>query len=66
MPVSSTTEIFTLPANVASRAGKSIIDEVTTLHHHLEAHHSVSVFVKSLSFPSNLILGKVSELGKDC
>jgi hypothetical protein len=34
--------MFALPANAALRAGKSIVDEVTTLCRHLEAHHSVS------------------------
>jgi hypothetical protein len=58
--MSSTTEMFTLPANTASRAGKSIVDEVTTLHHHLEAHHLVSDSLLVPSLLSNLILGKVS------
>ena len=60
VPVSSTTEIFALPANVASRAGKSIVDEVTTLRRHLEAHHSVSDSLLLSSSLSNLITGKVS------
>jgi hypothetical protein len=31
-----------LPANIAPRAGKNIVDEVTTLRRHLEAKHPVS------------------------
>ncbi|KAN0105148.1 hypothetical protein V8E52_011310 [Russula decolorans] len=54
MPVSSTTEIFTLPANAASRAGKSIVDEVTTLCRHLEAHHSYRNWAKTVNFTSKL------------
>ena len=60
MPVSSTPEMFALHTNVAFRAGKNIVDEVTTLRRHLEARHPVSDSLLLPSLLSNLITGKVS------
>ena len=39
-----------LLTNAAPRAGKSIVDEVTTLRRHLEARHPVSDLVTCSAF----------------
>jgi len=50
VPVSSTAKMFALLANIAPRAGKIIVDEVTTLCRHIESKHSVSDLVTYSTF----------------
>ena len=49
------------------RNNKSIIDEITTLQHHLEANHSVSDLSTIYSaLEHSHLLGEVLKLGKEC
>ena len=71
MPVSSCINISSVYTDMELISGdKSLVDEVTTLRHHLEANHVVRdsdpfSFISDSDIHSSP-LGQVSQLGKEC